>query len=731
MFLKCPENNCSLIPLLKIKNSKFFEIECNNGHKRESKDLKNFLKSEEIDCQCHSHNKTYNYYCKNCKEDLCFMCVYYSHENHEIIDYSKEMIKKDELKNYEIKLNIFTQKINEINEIINNIGIIKEKVNDLYVFINKFYKDILNIFEKINTIYKFNEIIFKTYKVEFLNYNSMINIKETKDYNEEIKSFKLMLNDLNNIIELTDNVRDKNIFLNINKYLNNTNILSKFDVNTFICNKYCPNWDIRESIREIVQNQIDEIISIVGSKKEIIYEAVGEEYFIENEKIKMNFLFKSKKENKIYGGIEFNDSENELKIWNEGVLENADLLLGSDKLTYHNKDITGRFGEGMKISILTFLRKKKDIIIYTDKKKWTFSLNLDNNFKRKNEPQKCLFWRDEIDYSKKNFEKKRVEIIIKNFSKEEWAKEMDRYLWLTQKKKGIIETTYGDILLNEFFKGQIFVKDSYVYTDFNIYGLNFYGLNLDLQIDRDRNCLVNERTLPTKVCEIVKYVFENMEEIKKKLKENEQSKLENFPRLILDYILANHRLIVDFYSYSNSNIADILWNEYIKIHKDRENCYPYSYCYWRKEKEPGEFMKEKNLPKEFYPYFKCETQNLYLILIKRKNFKTIEQKYKEYIDNFPNVEIPERFKEPIKEIVEKLNLFRNNFKIENIKFKKFNNKKSFSKYFYFKVDNNQFIFSDEIFQDEIDKNWKNKILGICLKLLEIDRDKILELFHLF
>ena len=244
----------------------------------------------------------------------------------------------------------------------------------------------------------------------------MVNIKETKNYDEEIKSFNLNLDDLNKIIELTDNIRDKNIYFNINKYLNNTNILLKFYINTFICDKYCPNWTIRESIREIVQNQIDEIISIVGSKKDIISEAVGKEYFFENEKIKMNFLFKSMKDKKIYGGIEFNEFKKELKIWNEGILENADLLLGSDKYSYHNKDITGRFGEGMKLSILTFLKLKKDIIIYTNNKKWTFSLNLDNNFKRKNISQNCLFWREEICSEKK--EKSNVEIIIKNISKE-------------------------------------------------------------------------------------------------------------------------------------------------------------------------------------------------------------------------------------------------------------------------------------------------------------------------
>ena len=76
MFLKCSETNCPLTPLLKIKNSNIFEIECNNGHKTVSNNLNTFLKSEEIDFQCSIHKRPYTDYCKNCKKDICTICLF-------------------------------------------------------------------------------------------------------------------------------------------------------------------------------------------------------------------------------------------------------------------------------------------------------------------------------------------------------------------------------------------------------------------------------------------------------------------------------------------------------------------------------------------------------------------------------------------------------------------------------------------------------------------------------
>ena len=46
------------------------------------------------------------------------------------------------------------------------------------------------------------------------------------------------------------------------------------NLNTFITPKYCPTWRLNEAMREILQNQNDEIIIRIGGKDELI---VGKE----------------------------------------------------------------------------------------------------------------------------------------------------------------------------------------------------------------------------------------------------------------------------------------------------------------------------------------------------------------------------------------------------------------------------------------------------------------------
>ncbi len=48
-------------------------------------------------------------------------------------------------------------------------------------------------------------------------------------------------------------------------------------LNTFITPKYCPTWGLNEAIREILQNQIDEIIIRIGGKDELIVKTIGKE----------------------------------------------------------------------------------------------------------------------------------------------------------------------------------------------------------------------------------------------------------------------------------------------------------------------------------------------------------------------------------------------------------------------------------------------------------------------
>lgn len=68
--------------------------------------------------------------------------------------------------------------------------------------------------------------------------------------------------------------------MKINKYMN-----------TFITPNYCPKWGLNEAIREILKNQIDEIITQIGGKEKLVVINTGEEIEL--------FIFRFQKKNEI------------------------------------------------------------------------------------------------------------------------------------------------------------------------------------------------------------------------------------------------------------------------------------------------------------------------------------------------------------------------------------------------------------------------------------------------
>ena len=138
------------------------------------------------------------------------------------------------------------------------------------------------------------------------------------------------------------------------------------------------------------------------------------------------------------GEIRYDEENKTLTVWNYGSLATADLLLGGIKDKSDNKEIIGRFGEGMKLAALAFCRLKKIFIVVTGGQEWRFKIKEDENFKRGNEKQKCLFW-----WKAKNNEEKynnKIYVIIKNIKLNEWKNEIDNYLYLTSKNKFAIDT---------------------------------------------------------------------------------------------------------------------------------------------------------------------------------------------------------------------------------------------------------------------------------------------------
>ncbi len=161
------------------------------------------------------------------------------------------------------------------------------------------------------------------------------------------------------------------------------NYQARNDINTWISSIYCPKWGLKEGIRELIQNQRDEIINLLG-KENIETQALNN----------YEFNFFKKGTNEQYGSIRYDTTRQILSLENKGKLETFNLLLGgTTRDPKNNSSITGQFGEGLKIAAIALLRQNKTLNIVNTDQVWRFTLKNDNNFIRNGQPEKCLFWR--------------------------------------------------------------------------------------------------------------------------------------------------------------------------------------------------------------------------------------------------------------------------------------------------------------------------------------------------
>ena len=149
----------------------------------------------------------------------------------------------------------------KIEQTIIKIQKLKELINELSNLINKIYENTNSFNNKFQKQLLFNKAIYESYNIKKLNYNMIMNIKSFNFNKDEINQFQNS-SDTKKMIELSENLM-KILKEDNNRYLN-----------TFITPKYCPTWGLNEEIREILQNQIDEIIIRIGGKDELI---VGKE----------------------------------------------------------------------------------------------------------------------------------------------------------------------------------------------------------------------------------------------------------------------------------------------------------------------------------------------------------------------------------------------------------------------------------------------------------------------
>ena len=502
------------------------------------------------------------------------------------------------------------------------------------------------------------------------------------------------------------------------------------EVNTWISNDYCSDWKFHEAIREILQNQMDGMcIKSEGGKKYIKINTSTNKY---------EFDFVHSETNKKLGKIRYDKEHKFLTVWNLGTLETADLLLGGKKGEIKNEEIIGRFGEGMKLAALAFARLQKTFIIITGGEEWRFKIEEDNKFKRKDQPQKCLFWW-KINNNNKDYEGKIV-VLIRNIEFDEWKNEIDNYLWLTQQKIGAItaysndnKTVLGQILLGEHFRNKIFVKDIFVTNSIkkeeeikkieNTITHCHFGFNTDLTLDRDRNCVPDLNQRNQKTSQIIAYILNNRSVLYNKTSVELYPFLDNFPKEILYLLAKNYGVTYYLHNYINREGANLIWAEW-KKNPNNNGKQP---CYIDCEKNIKNFILNKKLNEDFYPYVTTISWQQWPNLRKSIEYITIEQKFENLKKSSKEDSIPEKYVPALKEISDKMKLVSSNFDQKLIHFKKYTTPvdKDFSY-----LENGIIYFSSDLFTSEPDLNWKIKLLAKCFQIKGISAQKIIEVFKL-
>ena len=127
------------------------------------------------------------------------------------------------------------------------------------------------------------------------------------------------------------------------------------------------------------------------------------------------------------------------------------------------------------------------------------------------------------------------------------------------------------------------------------------------------------------------------------------------------------------------------------------------------------FISKRKLPKDFYPFFKVNS-NLMYILERSKNYLSIEKKFSYYVSNVLVVKPKGEYKKALEEIFYNVKKIKNDFDEKSVVFKKF---KEDDKNFCF-YDNNIINFSAQKLTEPLNNEWKFWIFVKILKSLKIE-----------
>lgn len=219
----------------------------------------------------------------------------------------------------------------------------------------------------------------------------------------------------------------------------------KFELS--LTKNYVADWGVYDALRELIQNAIDQEVTIPDNKKSIVYK--DETLYISNK---------------------------------SSVLERQSLLLGHTSKQDDDKTI-GQFGEGYKIAFLVLTRLEKPVTVYNYGAKETWTVKF-SKLKKYNYEKVLVVTVDDA-YPWTKVPDDNLTIKVENITPDEYEGLIERTLFL-QNDVDFEGTPYGDILFSDKHKGQFFVNGLYVTTN-NEFS-NGYNIRPEfMKIGRDRN----------------------------------------------------------------------------------------------------------------------------------------------------------------------------------------------------------------------------------------------------
>lgn len=224
--------------------------------------------------------------------------------------------------------------------------------------------------------------------------------------------------------------------------------MAKYELS--IAENYVADWTYIEGVREIFQNALDREVENDGNDM----------YF------------------------EYDEDEEVLRIGNKtSVLDVSTLLLGVSSKT-DKRDLIGQFGEGYKIATLVLTREGHKVTFYNYGAREVWRPRFVNSRRYK---AKILTFFVDRKHVWNKVPSNDLIIEITNITKEQYEKIKESNLHL-QDEGEVYDTSRGRILLEDRYKGKVYVNGLYVCDSEDIkYGYDFRPECIE--VDRDRKAI--------------------------------------------------------------------------------------------------------------------------------------------------------------------------------------------------------------------------------------------------